>query len=187
MPEYNFILKKNGLVNVKRHNKSIKLSIGPGGGEYPGYLSVDLHDQRAFIVMDVTQLDFAENSVSEILAINIFEYLNPYHVADILKRWKKVLKPGGKLVMEMPDIEALFKRFATANTEERYGILNTMYQTVDAVRPSGQDRITYPKLFGWWHQSLWDHLSNAGLVSIQFGSKKPQNPESNLHVEATKP
>lgn len=188
IPEYTrFIVKKNGLVNLKKYNKNIKLNIGSGGIEYPGYLSVDLHDRRANIIMDVTQLDFPENSVSEILAIHVFEHLNPYNAADILLRWKKILKPGGKLIMEMPDIEALCKRFVTANTGERYGILNAVYGSVNTTGEGDQSNITSPHLFGWWHQSLWDHLSNAGFKDIVFGPEQFPHPESNLHVEATKP
>lgn len=188
IPEYTkFIVKKNGLINLKRYNKDIRLNIGSGGIEHRGYLSVDFYDQRANIIMDVTQLDFEENSVTEILAVHVFEHLNPYHCLDILKRWRKILKPGGKLIMEMPDIEALCKRFVTANTGERYGILNAVYGSVNTTSEGGPDKITSPHLFGWWPQSLWDHLSNAGFVNIVFGPEIFPHPESNLHVEATKP
>lgn len=188
IPDYTrFIVKKNGLVNLKRYNQNIRLNIGSGGIEHRGYLSVDLHDQRANIIMDVTQLDFPENSVSEILAIHVFEHLNPYHCLDILKRWRKILKPGGKLIMEMPDVEALCKRFVTANTGERYGILNAVYGSVNTTGEGGPDKITSPHLFGWWPQSLWDHLTNAGFVNIVFGPEIFHHPESNLHVSAEKP
>lgn len=188
IPEYTrFIVKKNGLVNAKKYNKNIKLNIGSGGIEHAGYLSVDLYDRRANIIMDVTQLDFPENSVAEILAVHVFEHLNPYHCLDILKRWHKILKPGGKLIMEMPDIEELCRRFVGANTGERYGILNAVYGSVNTTGDGDQSNITSPHLFGWWKQSLWDHLSNAGYTSIVFGPEQHPHPESNLRVEATKP
>jgi GT2 family glycosyltransferase len=188
IPEYTrFIIKKNGLVNLKKYNKNIKLNIGSGGIEYPGYLSVDLHDRRANIIMDVTKLEFKENSVTELLAIHVFEHLNPYHALDILKRWHKVLKPGGRLIMEMPDIEELCRRFVTASTGERYGILNAVYGSVNTTGEGEPSDISSPHLFGWWKQSLWDHLCNAGFVNIQFMPEQHPHPESNLRVEATKP
>lgn len=188
MEEYTrFIIKKNGLVNLKKYNKNIKLNLGSGGIEYPGFLSVDLHDRRANIIMDATKLDFTENSVSEIMASHLFEHLNPYHCLDILKSWLKVLKPGGKLVMEMPDIEQLCKRFVNASTGERYGILNAVHGSVNTSDSGDPSEISSPHLFSWWPQSISDHLQNAGFVNITFGPEIWPHPESNMHVEGTKP
>lgn len=188
IPEYSrHIVKRNGLINCKRFNKNIKLNLGAGGIEYEGYLSVDKYDSRAHIDMDITKLDFDDNSVTEILASHVFEHLNPYHALDILKDWRRVLKPGGKLIMEMPDIEQLCKRFVTASTGERYGILNAVYGSVNTTGVGGPDNITSPHLFGWWPQSMYDHLVNAGYTDIVFMDEKIPHPESNFRVEATKP
>ena len=188
IPEYtNHIVKRNGLINCKRYNKNIKLNLGSGGVPYKGYLSVDKYDKRAHVDMDITKLDFDDNSVTEILASHVFEHLNPYHSIAILQDWLRVLKPGGKLIMEMPDIEGLCKRFVTASTGERYGILNAIYGSVNTTDVGGPDNITSPHLFGWWRQSLWDHLSNAGFTDIQFMEEQIPHPETNLRVEAKKP
>jgi GT2 family glycosyltransferase len=188
IPEYaTSIIKRNGLVNCKRYNNNIKLNLGSAGVDYSGYLSVDLYDKRSQIIMDITKLDFADNSVSEILASHVFEHLNPYKALDILKDWLRVLKPGAKLVMEMPDIEQLCKRFVTASTSERYGILNAVYGSVNTTDVGEPSDITSPHLFGWWPQSLYDHLSNAGYTNIVFMEEKIPHPESNLRVEAIKP
>lgn len=188
MPEYtNYIVKRNGLINAKRYNKNLKLNLGAGGIEYPGYLSVDFYDKRANIIMDITKLDFDDNSVVEILASHVFEHLNPYHVESILKDWIRVLKPGGKLIMEMPDIEQLCKRFVTASKQERYGILNAVYGSVNTTNVGGPDEITSPHLFGWWPEALWDFLQGVGFTNIQFMNEQIPHPESNLRVEATKP
>lgn len=189
MPEYtNYIVKRNGLINAKRYNKNLKLNLGAGGIEYPGYLSVDLYDKRANILMDITKLDFDDNSVVEILASHVFEHLNPYHVQRILTDWNRVLKPGGKLIMEMPDIEALCERFTKATSmAERYGILNAVYGCVNTTDVGGPDEITSPHLFGWWKEALYDFLAHTGYVNIQFMDEKIPHPESNLRVEAYKP
>lgn len=188
IPEYtNYIIKRNGLINCKRYNKNIKLNVGSGGVEWNGYLSVDFYDKRANIIMDITQLDFDDNSVTEILASHVFEHFNPYHVQRILADWNRILKPGGKLIMEMPDIEALCARFGKADMKERYGILNAIYGSVNTTNVGGPDEITSPHLFGWWKDSLYDFLSHTGYVNIQFMNEQIPHPESNLRVEAYKP
>jgi len=183
-----YIVKRNGLINAVRYNKHLKLNLGAGGINYPGYLSVDMHDKRADILMDICNLrEFANNSVEEILASHVFEHLNPYHSVIILREWHRVLRPGGKLIMEMPDIEKLCARFVSASTGERYGILNAIYGSVNTTDQGTPDQITSPHLFGWWPQSLFDHLTNAGFDNIVFGEEQIPHPESNLRVEAQKP
>lgn len=188
IPEYSkVIVKRNGLINCKRYNKAIKLNLGAGGIEYPGYLSVDMYDSRAHVSMDITKLDFDDNSVTEILASHVFEHLNPYKSIEILSDWLRVLKPGGKLIMEMPNIEALCARFANASTGERYGILNAIYGSVNTTDSGVPGDITSPHLFGWWPQSMYDHLVNSGYTNIVFMDEKIPHPESNFRVEASKP
>jgi SAM-dependent methyltransferase len=137
--------------------------------------------------MDITKLDFDDNSVTEILASHVFEHLNPYHAIDILKNWLRVLKPGGKLIMEMPNIEALCRKFVTANKTERYSILNVVYGSVNTTDIGGPDNITSPHLFGWWPESLYDHMGAAGFTNIVFMDEQIPHPELNFRVEATKP
>lgn len=188
IPEYTkVIVKKNGLVNALRYNTNLKLNLGAGGIEYPGYLSVDMYDPRANIIMDIANLTFKDNTAVEILASHVFEHLNPYHSVATLADWRRVLKPGGKLIMEMPDIEQLCKRFTESkSTGERYGILNAIYGSVNTTNSGEPSDITSPHLFGWWPESLHDHLTNAGYGEIKFMSEKIPHPESNLRVEAIK-
>jgi GT2 family glycosyltransferase len=188
IPEYtNWIIKRNGVINMKRYNKHIKLNLGAGGIEHPGYLSVDLYDKRAVIKADITTLDLDDNSVDELLAIHVFEHLNVYHSIAILKNWCRILKPDGKLIMEMPDINRLCERFVSANTKERYGILNAIYGSVNTTNEGDPSNITAPHLWGWYDEILRDHLVGAGFTNITFGPEQYPHPESNLRVEAQKP
>ncbi len=188
IPEYtNYIVKRNGFINCLRYNKEIRLNLGGGGINFERFLSVDKYDKRAHILLDITKLtEFADNSVTEIIASHVFEHLNPYHCMDILKEWRRVLKPGGKLTMEMPDIEKLCARFGKADWGERFGILNAVYGSVNTTDEGGKDEITSPHLFGWWPDSIYQHLMGAGFRQVSFGPELWPHPESNMHVEAIK-
>jgi FkbM family methyltransferase len=189
IPEYTkSIIKVNGLLNCKRYNDNIKLNLGAGGIDYDGFLSVDMYDKRSNIPMDITKLDFDDNTVVEIMASHVFEHLNPYHSVAILQEWLRVLKPGGKLAMEMPDIEALCKSFlAEKDYYKKMGILNAVYGSVNTTDVGGPDEITSPHLFGWWPESLFNHLQAAGYIDITFHPEKWPHPCDNLRVEAYKP
>jgi len=187
-PEYGRkIIKDNGLKNMIRYNKHIKLNVGSGGVEVPGYISVDKYDTRANILMDVFDLELSENSVEEILASHLFEHVNPYNSVDLLKKWLKVLKPGGKLIMEMPNIEELCKLFVTSDKSTRYGILNCIYGTVNTKEDGKPSEITSPHLWGWYPEMLFEHLVWAGYTEIAMGAEQIPHPFKNFRVEAVKP
>jgi GT2 family glycosyltransferase len=190
MPEYSKeIVKRNGLINLKRYNKHVKLNVGSGGINYDGYISVDKYDPRAHLHMDACHLDsiFNENSIEEILASHLFEHISPYDAVRTLSSWLKILKPGGKLIMELPNFEELCKDFLKANKSERYGLLNAIYGTVNTKDSLYPEEITSPHLWGWYPEMLGDHLVWAGFIDIIFKPEQIPHPHKNMRVEARKP
>jgi GT2 family glycosyltransferase len=189
-PEYGKrIVKENGFKNMIKYNQHIRLNLGSGGVEIPGYISVDKFDERASVVMDVLDLKLPENSVEELIASHLFEHINPYHSVDVLKNWHRILKPSGKLVMELPNIEELCKEFLKTDKGGRYGVLNCIYGSVNTSTADDPSKITAPHLFGWNIEILKDHLEWAGFTEIVFGPEQIPHPLShcNMRVEARKP
>lgn len=188
-PEYGKrIIKDNGMKNMIRYNKNIRLNLGSGGVEVPGYISVDKYDYRASIIMDVYDLELPNNSVQEILASHLFEHTNPYHAVDLLRKWFNVLKPGGKLVMELPNLEELCKEFLKGDKWTKYAVTNCIYGSVNT-KDNKADEITAPHLFGWWPETITEHLTWAGFSNIVILPEQIPHPVShcNMRVEATKP
>lgn len=182
------ILKQHGLTNCKRHNKNIRLNLGAGGKELPGYISVDLYDERASIIADITELDFDDNSVSEIIGYHVFEHLNPYKIQKTLSNWLRILKPGGKVILEMPNIEQICINFATASKSQRYELLNCIYGSVNTTAIGGDDVITSPHLFGWYPEILEDDFRHVGFDNIVFPPiHETHHWGYNFRIEATKP
>jgi len=187
-PEYSLrIIKDNGFKNMMRYNKHIKLNLGSGGVDVPGYISVDKYDTRAQVLMDVFDMDMPENSVEEILASHLFEHVNPYKAVELLKKWRTILKPGGKLIMELPNIEELCKDFVTASKDERYGILNCFFCPVNTTASGTVGDITSPHLWGWYPEIMAEHLTWAGFQDIIFLPEQIPHPLKNFRVEAKKP
>ena len=188
----NEIMPRNGLINMYKHNKHIKLNMGSGGVEFPGYLSVDLYDGRAILKADIAKPMpmFKDNSIEEILLSHVFEHLNPYHVEAALREWHRMLKPGGKLVIEVPNLEVLCKRFTQGDRAARYGVVNCIYGSVNTTSEGTPEDITAPHLFGWWPESIWEYLNATGYIKIVFLPEQihhPVIPEDNMRVECYKP
>lgn len=98
--------------------KKDKLHVGCGNNYFDEYTNIDLFDfdERDTsrdgsiydLKMDLRNLKFEENSVSEILFIHGFEHFSKYETIEILKKWKKILKPGGFVHIEMPDFKRVY-------------------------------------------------------------------------------
>lgn len=154
-----------------------KLNLGCGDTLLPDYLNADLYNPAAQVKADAFNLPFPDNRFEELFACHVFEHLNPYKVDEILNGWGRVLKPGGKLVMEMPDIREICRNFENSNKEERYRLLNCIY---------GTTQIEHPHVFGWYPEILNDHLVSAGYKDIIFMPAQVYHWGFNFRVECKK-
>lgn len=153
------LLTKNRITLIRRYAKSIKLNLGSGDIDIDGYISVDLKNKRSQLRLDARELTcFEDNTVDEISAIHLFEHFSPYDAINILKEWLRVLKPGGKLNLEMPDTLEMCRNFEKSDKKERYVLLNCFYGTTFP---------EFPHLFGWYDEILTDLLLAAGFTKIE--------------------
>jgi len=87
--------------------KDIKLNIGSGNHKYEGFLNVDIQDWNGNtdIKHDLIQVPypFEENSVSEIISLEFLEHISFHHTFKVLTEWKRILKDGGKAIIQVPD------------------------------------------------------------------------------------
>jgi hypothetical protein len=83
----------------------MKLNIGAGGRRIAGYTGVDMVERPgADIVAPANAIPLADGVASEVLAVHLIEHLLPWEVAGTLKEWRRLLRPGGRLVLELPDL-----------------------------------------------------------------------------------
>ncbi len=83
-----------------------RLHIGGGSVHLSGFVNLDRKDgQEAY---PLTQPD---NSVEEILASHVLEHFSHRDVSLVLQDWVRVLKPGGKLRLAVPDFEIVAKDY----------------------------------------------------------------------------
>ena len=99
----------------------INLNIGCYYTSIPGFINVDIKDDcGADLVCNMKDLHnhFKENSVSVILASQSLEHITKDEAVYTLTMWNKLLKPGGHLIVEVPDCEDMDARIARGEMTE---------------------------------------------------------------------
>jgi predicted SAM-dependent methyltransferase len=93
----------------------VKVNIGCGSNLLKGYVNVDVQEsKKPDILRDGIGylMDLGANHADEILAEHFVEHLTPEDAKLFVKEAIRVLKPGGVLVIECPDIVKTAVAFA---------------------------------------------------------------------------
>ena len=138
--------------------QSIKLNIGCGRRVLDGWINVDTKSRgnAPDVDADVRELPFPDNYADEVMAIHLIEHFYIWEVPDVVNEWKRVLKPGGKLVIECPDLEKTIKHMYEGRHEPQL----TMWPLYGD--PSHQDPLMCHK-WGYNAHSLIMLLKHIGF------------------------
>jgi ubiquinone/menaquinone biosynthesis C-methylase UbiE len=97
----------------------MKIHVGSGNKYLEGWFNVDidvrLHADAHSPADDLNMV--ADGSADVVMAIHLFEHLYPWEVDKALTEWRRVLKPGGELILEMPDIIKAAKNLLAGTTD----------------------------------------------------------------------
>lgn len=159
--------------------KQIKINLGCGPCTLPDYINVDVEGDVDFN-WDARKLPIPDETADEILASHLLEHFSPFEVEDILKEWRRALKEGGRLVLELPDMERICAQFGSLDTQKRYECMNAIY---GALRPDWK----WPHLYGWWFEAVESHLLAVGFVNIERREPQYQRPGYNMRIECIRP
>lgn len=116
--------------SIKRHSferkhkvlPTLKLHLACGHDYQPDYINIDLYplpDAKVDAIFNIKELPYDDNSVDEIRALHIIEHFDFFEGQEVLKEWYRVLKPGGRLLMETPDFLATCDAFVKGSEEFR--------------------------------------------------------------------
>ena len=100
---------------------ALRLNLGCGDKLLPGYVNVDIAESRRGVrpdvLCDLRRLSaFETDSADEILSVHVVEHFWRWEVANILREWLRVLRPGGTMVLECPNLASACQAFL-ANPE----------------------------------------------------------------------
>lgn len=160
----------------------LRLHLGCGSRYLEGWTNVDRWSpDRKDLVADVAALPFRPGTVDEIFSSHVIEHLPRAGAPRALAHWAQLLKPGGKLAVECPDLEAVCRRFLAAGEQERQGWW--IYVLYGLQTHRGEFHLN-----NFTGASLRAQLERAGLERVRIGPGDPFHANScGMRAEAWKP
>jgi len=129
-----------------------RLHLGCGPIDSPGFTNIDGVDRaHVHFVQSITDLSrFPSSSVDFVYTSHTLEHFPRAQTQAILEEWHRVLAPGGKLCVSVPDFDRILEMYDT-NGKDLCGVLDPLF--------GGQD---YPFNF---HHTVFnrDSLTQAFL------------------------
>jgi len=166
----------------KCNQGKICLNFGCGPMILDGWKNIDkYYDHPKVIKADVGAVGWSadvgidgQNSVDLVFSSHFLEHV-PFHVArSILKTWYNVLKPGGRMVLVVPDLENIMKGMMdkSISFEIRYEwLMLAMYgyqrdPNIPWSSRSDNDKIDYGQIHycGFTMEFLEKHLVDMGFI-----------------------
>jgi predicted SAM-dependent methyltransferase len=156
---------------------SVKLNLGAGALPLDGYQNRDIKNGFSAYPLG----DYPDSSVDEVRASHLLEHFPHREVGKIVKEWARVLKPGGRLKIAVPDFDWIHKAYSNGQRN------NWM---LEAYLFGGQvDADDFHKtLFN--EDKLRALLEGAGLVDVRRWKPDAQDCSSlevSLNLEGRKP
>jgi hypothetical protein len=148
----------------------LRLHLGCGAEYWPGYVNVDADPAaRCDVRLDFTRVGavFAAGSVVEVAMMHSLSYLRLWQARDLFRVLHRLMAPGGRLAIELPDLAKCARR-----AMENEGRLDEYLEGVRglyafSIHESDQRHRYTPYAFGWtaWH--LRHELEQAGFRDIR--------------------
>ena len=157
----------------------LKLNLGCGLEYKKDYINIDAFDNTvADHVMSALDLEFEDNTFSQVDCIQVLEHLGAAKSIYALAEVYRVLSPKGVFLIETPDLVNSFKFFLKGNEDQRKQVMNWIY---------GLDTPGMTHRYGFPKELLEMMLFETGFVDIEITQNNPKSSFPSLRATARKP
>jgi predicted SAM-dependent methyltransferase len=155
----------------------MKLDIGCGRSPKAGYIGVDIvADTHPDIVAPMWEIPVSDNTVDEIFSTHALEHVSKNQVIPTLREWLRLLRPGGKARIEVPDLAWCCRNWLDHRSNDWH---------MDTIFGNQEHEGEFHKT-GFTYEIMRGYLGHAGFVLDNF-SVIQSHGQDTLVFEAHKP
>lgn len=132
---------------IKEYHK-VKLHLGCGKRNFGNdWIHIDGSDYPHVKYHSIEKLEFSDELADLIYASHVLEYFDRDEVVEVLKEWRRVLKPGGTLRLAVPDFGACAKLYVEKKVplDKYVGMFYGKWKITEEITA--------------YHKTIYDHTS----------------------------
>ena len=158
-----------------------RINLGCGLTHFPGktWINCDRNGD-ADTICEAFPLPFETDFADEIWAIHLLEHLHRGEAGRALYEWFRVLKPGGKLVIEVPCLDKIAQLIVDGEKNIRLTTMGLFGDPRD-LKPDMMHKWCWSKL------ELTDTLVGVNFQDIQVHEPIFHMPQRDMQLTARKP
>ena len=168
--------------------EGIHLNLGCGNKVWPGFVNVDFASNYAGtkpdVECDLRAVPLPDNYADSAYAIHVLEHFFRWETEKVLAEWIRLLKPGGKLVIEVPCLDRVLGLFYHAIEHGKpINVQATMW------RLYGDPGYEDPNMVHKWIFSvseLKQLMEQAGLHDVEVSAPHYHHPQADMRVTGIK-
>jgi predicted SAM-dependent methyltransferase len=170
----------------------LKLHLGAGTHALPGWFNTDLQPAPPEVhYLDSTvRFPFADASLDYVFSEHHIEHVTWEQGQFMLRECHRVLKPGARIRIATPSLEALAGLITAIPDETQQRYIDFISRAfLQSHFPAGAAGVVNNAFVSWGHQFLYDRqtllrgLADAGFVSAQFTTPGESQDEHLRGVE----
>jgi glycosyltransferase involved in cell wall biosynthesis/predicted SAM-dependent methyltransferase len=156
--------------NSHKDGQGKKLNLGCGGKKEPGYINVDLFKGSAVDeVFDLDEIPYRDNTITAINSEHSLEHVGWIRADKALAEWYRVLKPGGQMMLKIPDFADCCRNYLQATDKaHKQWYKYTIYGIQKSQAGEPDEAQTHRA--GWSMEEMCEKLESLGFI-IDFAQR----------------
>lgn len=158
-------------------------NLGSGKVHWDGWVAVDLNDS-ADLRCDLRKLEIASGSADAVAAIHVLEHFYEWESHALITEWRRILKPGGRMILELPCLDKIFGYVVRCVQENKP---MDMFMTLLPIYGDPKHKsVEMCHKWGYFTKPLIALLEGAGMREIVVSEPRYHFPFRDIRVECVK-
>lgn len=158
---------------------AVRIQIGAGDKYWPGFVNVDAHGEQDIKADCSKRLPFDADYADEIHSIHFVEHIGRLEVNNMLMDWHRVLKPGGKVCIEVPCLNKIAQFIVNGEKNMRMTVLGIFGDPRDK-------KLGMMHQWAYTREEMTELLLQCGFKDVRVIDPHFHHVPRDMRVEATK-